>query len=145
MFGLHFGTKVGLDFCCLANPAMAPAPACPSTMPEMDPPTPMIHNDADDANEADDAHGVVHNLHKTRMSVAQRRQLRLANRKTKQVCAVRGYEAFHMLPAGSATTAQVRMSSGGINGYVEYDHRRNLDCDHSVSKCHRKLDGNLMW
>ena len=82
MFGWHWGTTVGLDF-CLANPAMAPAPACPSTMSEMDPPAPMIHNDADDANEADNAHGVVH---KTRMSVAQRRQLRLANSKKTSVC-----------------------------------------------------------
>ena len=72
-------------------------------------------------------------VHKSRMSVAQRRQLRMENRK-KEGCAMRGYESFHMLPAGSSTIEQVRMSSGGINGYADYVHERNIGCE-QLSSC----------
>ena len=88
---------------------------------EIDPPAPMVHHEAD-------AHAVVH---KVRMNAAQRRQLRMAKRKTQDL-AVRGYEAFHMLPVGSATIAQVRMSSAGICGYADYDHGSSLECKHNV-------------
>ena len=106
-------------------PPQLPARTCAfdDCASEIDPPAPMVHH------EADEAHDVVH---KVRMSVAQRRQLRMAKRK-KQEWAVRGYEAFHMLPVGSATIAQVRMSSAGISGYTDYDHGSSLDCKHNVS------------
>ena len=93
-----------------------------NTMSEMDPPAPMVHS------EAGGQYGKGHDMaQKARMSVAQRRQLRIANRH-KQGCAMRGYETFHMLPAKSATIAQVRMSSGGMSCYADYDHVSSMEC-----------------
>ena len=51
------------------------------------------------------------------MSVAAGRNSR-RHHHTRQVNAIRAYDVFHMLPTGSATIEQVRLSSGGVNGYA---------------------------
>ena len=46
--------------------------------------------------------------------------------------ASRGYETFYMLPAGSATIEQVRMSSAGIDGYATAQLKAAIESDFNI-------------
>jgi hypothetical protein len=83
--------------------------------------------ESDEEINDSDGNGTVH---KARMSIAQKRRCRAkklkigrqasARLELRELDAIRGYEAFHQLPVGSATLQQVTLSSAGIEGFADY-------------------------